>query len=289
MPQPLWEIGGQGDLIHFAPANGFAPATYMPLLRRLTEHYRVVSLPPRALWGDPMPPTTLRDWRVMGDDLLDGLRQYDLSGVIAIGHSFGGVASLLAARAEPQRFRGLCLLDPTILPPPAMEYIRQIQEQNTVDQLPLVQGAQRRRRHFDSVDEAYTYFRTKRLFSDWSDEAVRAYAAAGTQPAANGTGRELVWSPEWEAYYFSTLYTGTWEVLPELRGKLPLLILRGASTDTFIPEAAEQVRALLPEATYIDIPGGHLFPQSAPDETYRAIIQWIETFDKPQEISPDAH
>ena len=57
---------------------------------------------------------------------------------------------------------------------------------------------------------------------------------------------------------------------------LPLLVIRGGESDTFIPEAAEMLRDLLPNATYAEVPGhGHLFPQSAPEETGRIIGDWL--------------
>lgn len=277
MSYPLYDFGGSGPTLHIAIANGFPPAVYAPLLEPLTRRYRVVCLLPRALWPGEAPPATLRDWRMLADDLLAGMAQHGLADVIAVGHSFGGVASLLAALAEPARFRALCLLDPTILPPHAMQMMAAMQAGGTVSDFPLVQGALRRRRTFGSVDDVYAYFKTRALFADWPDATVRLYAEHGTRPARQG-GVELVWPPEWEAYYFSTLYTETWAILPRLRGLLPLLIVRGENSDTLLPEAAEQVRRLLPDAAYAEIAGhGHLFPQSAPDDTRRVIEAWLET------------
>lgn len=276
MSQPIVEAGGSGLVLHFAVANGFPPLTYTPLLEALAARYRVVCLPPRALWPGAQPPQTLRDWRMLADDLLAGLRAHDLSGVIAVGHSFGGVASLLAALAEPERFRALILLDPTILPPPAMQMIEQLTAQGMVGEFPLVQGALRRRRQFASAEAAFAYFRQRSLFRDWPEAALRLYVQHGTRPAADGDGVELAWPPEWEAYYFSTLYTGTWEALPGLRGRLPVLAVRGQISDTFLVEAAGRFRELLPEAGFVEIAGhGHLFPLTAPDETARTITNWL--------------
>lgn len=269
---PLIDFGGSGPVIHVAVANGFPSQTYMPMLQELTDRYRVVSLPPRALWPDEPPPQQLEDWHTLADDLLNGLAHYDLNNVIAIGHSFGGIASLLAAVTQPDRFRALILLDPTILPPSAMEAMAQMQADGSIRDFPLAQGAMRRKRQWENVEAAYDYFRAKSLFRDWSDESVRLYAETGTR-AVNGVV-ELVWPPEWEAYYFSTLYTKTWEELSKLN--LPTLLVRGGDSDTFMAESAERVRELIPGATYAEVLGhGHLFPQSAPDETRRLIQEWL--------------
>jgi pimeloyl-ACP methyl ester carboxylesterase len=271
--QPIYEYGGQGQVMYMAVANGFPPQTYAPLVKPFTTQYRVVSLPPRALWPGEQPPDVLHDWHMVADDLSQGLEQYDLRDVIAIGHSFGGIASILTAVAHPERFRALVLLDPTIFPQSAMDVMAQMQSDGSIRDFPLVQGAMRRKRSWATVEEAYAYFKGKTLFATWPDETVRLYAESGTKAAAED-GVELAWPPEWEAYYFSTLYTKTWDELPKL--KLPLLVIRGGDSDTFQAESAEQLRALLPEAAYAEIAGhGHMFPQSAPDETRQIIAEWL--------------
>ncbi len=279
MPQPLIDLGGQQDapILHIALANGFPPQTYIPLLRPFMDNYRVVSLPPRALWGDQSPPDQHQNWQTLADDLLAGFDQYGLDDVVAIGHSFGAIASLLAVIKEPQRFKSLVLLDPTALMPNLLSMIWQAWEQGIHEQIPLVQGAMRRRSEFESVEDALERFRGKRLFSDWVDEALRLYVEHGTQPKADGDGVELTWSPAWEAYYFSTVHQTIWEDLPKLDGLVPTLLVRGGTSDTLVPEARDKFMELVPSATYAEIDGhGHLFPQSAPDQTAKAIQTWIE-------------
>jgi pimeloyl-ACP methyl ester carboxylesterase len=275
MPPPLYTFGGDGPVMHLAVANGFPPQTYAPLLQPFTAKYWVVCLPPRALWPDhPPPPEQPGSWRSIADDLLDGLRQYNLSDVIAVGHSFGGIASMLAALDEPERFRALILLDPTLLTPERVKIMKMVQETGQTELIPLVQTARRRRRNFEDVEEAFTYFKGKPLFGDWPDETVRLYAESMTRPSGNGL--ELAWTPEWEAHYYRSMYTEIWETLPRLRSLLPTLIIRGGVTDTFVEESLAQVKMLVPDAAYVDIPGhGHLFPQSAPDETRQVIEDWL--------------
>lgn len=270
--QPIHEFGGAGQVMHVAVANGFPPPIYAPTFQGLTENYRVVSLLPRALWPDEQPPEHLENWQRVASDLLDGLAQYDLQNVIAVGHSFGGIASILAAIKQPERFRALILLDPTILPVSAMEVMAQMQADDSIRKSPFAQGAMRRKREWEDVETAYVYFRGKALFRDWSDAMVRLYASTGTRPANGGV--ELAWPPEWEAYYFSTIYTKIWDELGKLQ--VPTLVIRGGDSDTFAAESAAQVRALIPGVSYAEIPGhGHLFPQSAPDETRQLIQDWL--------------
>src|ERR1041384_8108221 len=122
MAYPLFDLGGTGPLVHLAPANGFPPETYTSALEPLLPHHRVVSLPPRAMWSEAGPrPDQRGGWAPLAEVLLGGMRRHELPPVVPVGHSFGGVASLLAAVREPARFRSLALLDPTILPPAMMD------------------------------------------------------------------------------------------------------------------------------------------------------------------------
>ncbi len=279
MPQTLYEFGGHPDapVMHIAVANGFPPQTYIPLVEPFTDRYRVLSLPPRALWNGQHQPAETQNWYQLADDLLTGMEAHPLNNVIAVGHSFGGVASALAAIKQPKRFRALILLDPTFMPLRFLNAVRLLRLFRAEQRMPLVPGALRRRARFASVDEAYEYFKGKRLFADWSARAVRLYAEGGLRPADDGNGMQLAWSPQWEAHYFKTVHTRSWRDIPKLRGLLPMLVIRGASTDTFIKDAADKFCRLVPDADYAEVPGhGHLFPQSAPEETRGIIEKWLE-------------
>jgi pimeloyl-ACP methyl ester carboxylesterase len=272
MPQTLYDFGGQGTPLHVVVANGFPPKTYTPLLQPLTDRYHVVSLPPRALWTDPPPTDSFRSWHELADDLLAGLDQVNLTDLIAVGHSFGGIASMIAAVKNPSRFRGLILLDPTLLPVTALAGLAELRAAQ--GRTPMADGALKRKARFRDVEEAYTYWRGKPLFTDWSDAAVRLYAESLTRPAPDG-GLELTWPPTWEAHYYDTITPDIWDYVPQLRGLLPVLVLRGSISNTLSPDGIAQVRALLPEADYDEVEGGHLFPHSAPDATRAAIELWL--------------
>jgi pimeloyl-ACP methyl ester carboxylesterase len=267
---------GHNSIVHLAIANGFPPDTYRPFLRALGG-YRALAVLPRALWHNGVRPESAVSWQVMADDLLAGLRAHDMTNVIAVGHSMGGVASMLAAIAEPSRFRALVLLDPTIFPADLLRVIRWAGRFGLANRFPLVQRALRRRRSFASVDAAHEYFRTRPLFANWPPETVRLYAESNTRPA-HGGGVDLAWMPEWEAQYYRTIYLTPWRAVRRLQGLLPVLVIRGEHTDTFLERSADRFRRLVPDATLIDLPGhGHLFPHSAPQDTARLVGDWLGT------------
>jgi pimeloyl-ACP methyl ester carboxylesterase len=182
---------------------------------------------------------------------------------------------MLAALEAPARIRALVLLDPTFLAPDILTWI---EVQYAVDRagLPLAARALRRRRDFPDGDTAFAYFRERELFSDWSDELLWGYVHTGLRRNDDGV-LTLRWSPEWEAHVFSTAYLKTWDALARLAAlDLPVLIVRGAQSDTFTEDSLHAVRQLLPKAVCVQIPDqGHLFPLAAPSETAALISTFL--------------
>ena len=277
MPQTLIELTGErgAALLNMMPANGFPPQTYLPMLRGLAG-YRAISLPPRALWGDHAAPAGFRSWADCADDLLQGFDRFGLRDVVAIGHSLGGVLSMLAMIKEPERFRALVMLDPVLLPQGALDMLAGAREAGRIDDFPLVRGARRRRQHFESREDAYSRFLEKPIFADWSAEALSLYVEHGLRARDDGAGFQLTWSTEWEAHYFATVYQHIWHDLPKLNALAPTLIIRAEHSDTFPDASFSDARRLLPEVCLHEMKGqGHLFPQAAPLETARIISDWL--------------
>lgn len=272
--QPLNELGGSGPVIHLAPANGFPTVVYRPLIESFTDTFRVVNLPYRGSWVDDPPPQNIHEWdETTVPDLLTGMRQHNLRDVIAVGHSIGGVTSILAAIREPQRFKALVLLDPTVLPLRFLWGLRLLRLLRRDP--PFAERAERRRIDFTNAEDAFAYFRGKKLFHDWSDAQLRLYVDGLVSDGNDGL--TLALPREWEAYYFRTIYTRIWRDLPRLRETgIPVLLIRGSESDTLFPYAAARIRRILPEMDYHEITGhGHLFPQTAPEITRTMMWDWL--------------
>ncbi len=285
--QPLHEFSGDRPerarhearpSLHLAVANGFPPATYAPFCQPFLADYHTFSLPPRALWpGIGAPPCRPGTWVTLAEDLLAGLKEHTRGPVMGLGHSYGGVATLLAAVREPLRFRKLVLLDPTILPPKVMAEIADQRRRGEPARFDLVQGARRRRSRFASVDEAYAFWRSRPLFKLWPDSTLRLYAESMTKPAAEGEGVELTWTGEWEAYYYESFYAETWVEAARLSPEIPLLVITGGISTTVVPEAVEAMRRVWPWADIRTIPGrGHLFPQEMGAEAGEIVREWLD-------------
>lgn len=279
----LHDFGGEGPIIHLAHANGFPPATYTPFAETLIHapaagsekrgDYHVIGLPARPLWPGSRPESA-PDWHTLADDLIEGLDALDLKGIVGIGHSLGGVYTMLAAVRRSDLFRAVVLIDPVLLPVSRLWILKLMRWLGLQQRLPLVQGALRRRRTWPSRQACYEHFRAKVFFSRWPDASLRAYVEAGTRPRPDGNVA-LTYPPEWEAHIFATAPTDMWRYVPQLR--TPVLLIQGEHTGTFRPASRARLARQLPSARFRVISGsGHLLPMERPAETGALVRAYLD-------------
>ncbi|MBT3190017.1 MAG: alpha/beta hydrolase [Anaerolineae bacterium] len=264
-----------GTPLLFLHANGYPPDCYHPLVDSLAEH-KIVAMRQRPLW-DNANPEELDDWHPLSDDLLRFMDERNLDEVPAVGHSMGGIALLRAALREPERFSHLILLDPVLFPPFFIRFMRIARALNLIHKVhPLIPPAQRRRRVFKNREIILRGYRKKKVFRYFSDEALEAYVKGITCPRGDGS-YELCYSAEWEVQIYLTGVwrdMQLWHDLPKL--KVPLLIIRGAETDTFFESAGKLVKKKLPSAKVISIPKStHLLPLEEPKAVRDEIIKFL--------------
>lgn len=272
-PIPFLILNGDGPPLHFAHANGYPPECYRPLLARLSAHYQITAMYQRPLWPGARP-EKIADWRPLSDDLLRFLDEQKTGPLIGVGHSLGGIVTLRAALRQPERFQALVLIDPVLFPPAMIAAMRLVRTLGLSYRLhPLIQGALRRRRVFESREVLLRGYRRKSIFRYMDDASLKAYVEGLTRPRPDGQ-HELAYSPEWEARIYVTGVwhdTDIWRGLPKLQ--VPLLILRGAETDTFWASTARRVQRKLSSAQVVTLPQAtHLVPLERPAEV-SALIQ----------------
>ncbi len=275
---PFTDFGGKGpQQLHFLHANGYPPACYQPLIELFKSHYHVSGMHLRPLWPRS-DPKEIGAWQPLSDDFLFFLDEQKISPIIAVGHSMGAIISLRTAMRRPDHFRALILIDPVLFPPSMIATYNVFKAIGLSYKLhPLIAGALKRRRQFSDLENLFRAYRSKRVFRYFSDTSLRTYIDGIVRPGANG-GFELAYSPEWEARIY---YTGVWRDmdlwwgLPAL--KVPILIIRGAETDTFLPAAAQRVNRVRPETRIVSLEKStHLVALEKPHETYKIIQDFLK-------------
>ena len=270
-----FDLGGSNASLHFLHANGYPPDCYKPLFELLQPHFHVFGMHLRPLWPEAKP-EEIRDWLPFTDDLLRYLEEQQAGPLLAVGHSIGGIVTLRAALREPNRFRGLVLIDPVLFPPwriIAWNIARRSGLGHRAH--PLIRGALKRRRDFDDIETVFHSYRRHNVFRNFSDENLRAYVEGILRPR-DGGGYELVFSPEWEARIY---YTGIWRDMDLWRGirnlRIPTMIVRGAESDTFWAQTAERVGRINPRVRIEAVANaGHLVPLERPQEVADLILSF---------------
>ncbi len=266
---PFLDFGGGGPLLHFAHANAYPPGSYRLFINELRPHYHVLAMAQRPLWPHT-DPAEMTDWQLFADDLIHFFEQQGLQNVIGMGHSLGGVATMLAALKRPELFRALVLIEPVFLPPHILEMTAANPDAAAL--LPLVQSALRRRNRWPSRQAAFNRFRRKEVFKRWSDEALWDYVNHAARE--NGGEYTLVYPREWEAQIYSHPPLTVWEDITRITH--PTLGIRAAESDTIYPEPWRLWQQKQPAATFVQIEeAGHMVPMERPSHLAAIIHNYL--------------
>lgn len=271
---PFHDYGGRGPMLHFAHANAYPPGSYRLFLNALTQNFEVLAVKHRPLWSAAQP-EEMKSWQCIADDLITFFDQQNLRGVIGVGHSLGGVATMIAAVKRPELFSHLVLIDPVFLAPHLLAVVEErVQNQEEPFEFPLVAVAQRRRDWWSNRAAAYEHLRPKSVFAGFSDEAMWDFINYGLADDANG-GVRLAFPKEWEARIYSIPPTFVWEYVPQI--SQPTLAIRAANSDTLFLPAWEHWQKLQPNATFMEIPDcSHLLTMEKPKQVANLIARWTQ-------------
>lgn len=266
---PSVDLGGEGDLIHLAHANGFHPMMYRDLMSTLTHRFSVKAKLFRPFWSEDY--QQLKSWKLLGDDLIKYFDQEGFRNVIGIGHSMGGIASVLAMAKRPDLFSKLILLEPVVIMP--RYYLsRYLPKGIRQKMIPPAKIAIKRRDRWESKQAAFESLKSKRVFRDIPDRVFWDYINYGTKVHEDG-GVTLSYSKEWEAQVYMNA-ANPWPALKSL--KIPVLVVRGAKTNVITNESWNTMRSSLKSFTFKEIEdGGHLVPFEQKSDISELILDFI--------------
>jgi len=264
---PAKHIGGEGEHLVFFHANGFPPAMYQQMLQPLTDEYKVSAVYQRPLWPLPVP-DNFDNWRLMIDDACRFIAAQP-EPITLVGHSMGGLISIICAVREPGKVKQLILLDPVILEPHLIWVMRNLPG-FLRKKLPLVEKTLRRPDTFADPQHGFNFHRKVRGFKGISDSVLADYMAEGLYQADDGF--KLSYSRDWEATIYQTV-PWAWSSIKKLT--TDTVVIRGRNSDTLSVQAMTRLLRKQPHIKSVEVEGGHLFPLEQPLQTAEMIRQQL--------------
>lgn len=190
VPCALHDLGGDGPPLLLTHGNGLNAGMWATVVPHLRDRFHCHALDFRGHGlSRPEGDEFDLDRGRFGDEVLAAMATIGDGPIVAAGHSLGAATLLRTEQFLPGTFRRLWLFEP-VLVPASLERPAAPSE--------LVEISRRRRMVFESADDAYDRFRSKRPFASCEAAAVRAYVDLGTYPLPDGTVR-LSCSGETEA------------------------------------------------------------------------------------------
>jgi pimeloyl-ACP methyl ester carboxylesterase len=256
-------VGAQrGPVVLLIPGISIPRAVFDRMLGPLAEAgYRVIAfdLYGRGFSDRPRVRYDAALFNRQIDDLLGALR---IDGSVnLIGLASGGLQAMLYADQRPSRVSSLVLIAPDGVDAPVIGMVRMMR-------LPFV-GELAGRLVMNAVGQRRWEERLQKYSADSRlvDDVVRQFR---TQLEYKGFWRALVSS------IASLPISESSDLFRRIeRQGTRTLVLWGAS-DVIIPvQLGQEVRRLMPSATYIEIPAGHLPQYERPDLTNAAILQFL--------------
>jgi pimeloyl-ACP methyl ester carboxylesterase len=255
----------------FSHANGFPAGTY----RQLFQAWRAAGWRVKAVeqFGhDPAYPVT-SNWPRLRDQLIDFIEAEAGGPSWLVGHSLGGLLSLLAACRRPDLVQGLVLLDSPVFTGWRAHSVRMLKLSGLIPRLSPGKVSRTRRQEWPSRQAALEHFRAKAAFARWAPQVLADYIAAGTRRAGGRT--VLAFDRAVETHIYNTLPHHLGALMQRHPPRCPVGFIAGTRSTEVRQGGLGTSRALAGEH-FRWMEGTHLYPMEKPAETAALVLELLQ-------------
>jgi pimeloyl-ACP methyl ester carboxylesterase len=255
-------------LLHFAHANSYPAGTYRQFFELLGQDFKIQALDMHA--HDPRYP--VRDgWGALATELIDQLAARYAAPVILVGHSLGGMLSMMAAQQRPDLVRCVVLLDSPVLAGWRALFWRLLKHSAWADRYSPARFSDRRRNLWPDSEAVYSHYASKELFSAWAPGVLHDYIDSGLAPHRQGVQLRFTRENESAVYRSLPHHLGA---LVSTRYPVPIGFIGGLDSVESRQAGLTATRKLV-GSHFRQIPGGHLFPMETPALAAQATREMI--------------
>ena len=259
----------------FSHANGYPAATYRQLFALWrAAGWQVLAVP---MFGhDPHYPVT-NNWPRLRDQLIDFIDAQAPQGAYLVGHSLGGLLSLLAASKRPDLAQGLVLLDSPVFTGWRSHTVQALKRSRLIQRLGPGKVSATRRHAWPSRQAAFDHFAAKPKFARWAPGVLADYIACGTHrvPGHPGGQMELRFTRDVETRIYNTLPHHLGRVLQRHPLRCPAGFIAGTRSTEIRQGGVEGARRLA-GGHLLWLDGSHLYPMELPQQTADAVLALLQ-------------
>ena len=247
-------------------ATGLCGSTWTPIAERLSQDYLVMAFDQRG-HGDTDDSDRGYSFQLAGEDLVALVQALELANIYAVGHSSGGLSTLIAGSMLPDRFEKVVLVETRVGNQPATVPAQDLQIR--------AERTRMKRSVWESQQAMFSAYRDRTAFKDWHDDAFAAFIEGSTKPLDDGQV-QLQCLPEVEAtFYEQRDLMDTTHYLKNLTAKYLLLLGSYPGCQTHDDPGVTRFLELVPGASVRPMgTGSHFLPMEHPD----LVLKQIERF-----------
>ena len=253
----------------FSHGNGFPASTYNSFTQDLSRRgYQVSAI--EKLGHNPRFPVT-SNWPHLVDELAE-FAQQTLSQTgqkpFLVGHSLGGLLSLMCASEHPGLAAGVVLLDSPIVAGWKASALQLAKKTQWIAAMNPGKKSKTRRQHWPNIEAVVAHFQHKRAFAHWHSQALQDYAKHGTQERQGE--RVLSFDRDVETAIYNTLPHNLPAMLQRHPLKCPLAFIGGTHSRE-MQLGGTELTDKISKGRVMWLDGSHLFPMEKPIATAAAV------------------